>query len=145
MRPHMAVVLGVLLLCLSAAASASAVTRNAAPGGSPSEVNCTTTPCTLKHVLEDVVTTNDEVVVAPGTHDLTSTGLRLKNNVTGVNIHGQDGQPRPRVTSTGSLYTFGSCTTTCVNDGLTLRHLAIDNQGTGGALSIFGGAGGNPV
>ena len=133
------------LVCLFAAAPASAAVRNAVPGGSTTDLNCTSTPCTLKHLLEDVVTTNDEVIVAPGTHDVGSMGLHLKNNVTSVNIHGQDGQPRPRVTATATVFVFGSCFTTCVNDGMTLRHLAIDNQGTGGGLALFGGAGANPV
>src|SRR6185503_7377251 len=101
--------------------------------------------CSLKHVLETVVATGDEVIVTPGTHDVPITGVHIKNNVTAVNIHGQDGQPRPRVTATSSGFVIASCfASSCVNDGMTLRRLAIDNQGTGGGLTFFGGAGTSP-
>src|SRR5690242_70425 len=113
-KPRIAAVLGAMLVCLGAAAPADAAfTRFAVPGGSTGSATCTSTGdnCSLKHVLETVVATGDEVVVMPGTHDVGSMGVHLKGTVTAVNIHGQDGQPRPRVTSTGTGPTFGSCFT----------------------------------
>src|SRR4051794_20338730 len=105
MRPRLVAVLAAWLVAAGAVApAADAMTRIAVPGGSGSSSTCLSASdaCSLKHVLETVVVSNDEVVVLPGTHDVGSMGARLKNNVTGLSVHGQDGQARPRVTSTGS-------------------------------------------
>ena len=90
--------------------------------------------------------TGDEVTVTPGTHDVGPNGVIVKNFVTSLNIHGQDGQPRPRIVATSTNFTFSTCAlSSCVGDGTILRHLAVENQGTGGALAFFGGGLANPI
>jgi hypothetical protein len=140
----------VATLCfLGAAAPARAAsTRYAVPGGSASDANCTSTGanCSLAHVLQDVVQAGDEVIVTPGTHDVGSMGAYIKTGATPLNIHGQDGQPRPRVTATSTGFVLRMCVvTTCAREGTIVRYLAIENLGTGGALGFFGGAVGSPV
>ena len=89
--------------------------------------------------------TGDEVIVTPGTHDVGPRGVIVKNFVTSLNIHGQDGQPRPRIVATSTNFTLSTCAlSSCVGNGTVLRHLAVENQGTGGALAFFGGVAANP-
>src|SRR3954470_20429546 len=102
--PRIAAVFGAVLVCLVAAGPAGATIRFAVPAGGPGDGNCLSTGanCSLKTVLENVVGTGDEVVVMPGTHDASSAGIYVKNGISGLNVHGQDGQPRPRVTATAA-------------------------------------------
>jgi len=102
--------------------------------------------CSLKHVLEDVVQTGDEVIVMPGVHDADTDRFFVRSGVTSLNIHGQDGQLRPRITANSSLFVFSTCVVEpCVGNGTVLRHLAIDNTGTGGALAVWGAAAGSTL
>ena len=90
--------------------------------------------------------TGDVVIVTPGTHDVGASGVYVKNGVTSLNIHGQDGQPRPRIVATSSSFTLSTCVlSSCVGDGTVLRDLAVENLGTGGALYLVGGAAANPL
>jgi hypothetical protein len=95
--PVLAVV-GVLLLAPPASA---ATVRYASPTGDNATSNCTATepPCSLRRAIETVAGPGDEVVVTPGTYNLTAQ-LNVGQN---VYIHGQDGQPRPRVVSTAPI------------------------------------------
>jgi hypothetical protein len=137
-----------MLVCLGAAAPAKAVPRFAVPGGNSAGASCMNPGdnCSLEHVLETVVQTGDEVIVTPGTYDLVSNVVTVKSGTSSLNIHGQDGQPRPRVTTTSGQATFAMCAlSSCPGNGTTLRRLAIDNQGTGGGLVVWGGAVGTPL
>jgi hypothetical protein len=140
--------LAAALVFLGAAGPASATTRFAVPGGTAGDSSCTSTGanCSLAHVLQDVVLTGDEVIVTPGTHDVGSNGVSVKSGVTTLNIHGEEGQPRPRIVATSMFFTFSTCpVSTCAGDGTVLRHLAIENQGSGLALAVFGGGLANPI
>jgi hypothetical protein len=139
---------GLVLLSVPGQALGAA-TRYAVPDGVGIGMTCTSPSdaCSLKHVLEDVVQTGDEVIVIPGVHDPGANGLFVKSGVSSLNIHGQDGQPRPDIRATTSgAFVFSTCPiSTCAGDGTVLRHLAIENLGTGGALVVHGGAVGSPL
>lgn len=140
--------LAVGLLSLGLSAQALAATRFAVPGGLTTDSSCTTVGagCSLRHVLEDVVLSGDEVVVMPGVHDSGTNGFVIKSGVTGLNVHGQDGQPRPRLTANGDSFTFNSCVVgTCSGNGMVLRHLAIDHTGARGALAVYGAGPGSTM
>jgi hypothetical protein len=89
-----------ILLAVPSTASA-AVVRHASPDGVNAGSTCTAAepPCSLRRAIETVAGPGDEVVVAPGTYNLTAP-LNVGQN---VYIHGQDGQPRPRVVSTAPV------------------------------------------
>ena len=111
-------------------------------------MNCTSPgdSCPLRHVLENVVQTGDEVVVMPGVHDSGTNGFAIKSGVSAVNIHGQDGQPRPRITASRDFFAFNTCVAgACSGNGTVLRHLAIDNSGAGGALAVYGAGPGSTM
>lgn len=144
---RIALLLVATLAFLGVAGQASAATRFAVPGGTTIDASCTTAGagCSLAHVLQDVVQTGDVVIVMAGTHDVGPSGVIVKNGVTSLNIHGQDGQPRPRIVATSTNFTLSTCAlSSCVGNGTVLRHLAVENLGTGGALAFFGGVAANP-
>jgi hypothetical protein len=91
-------VVGVLLLAPPAWAGTA---RYASPAGDDATSNCTAAepPCSLRRAVETVAGPGDEVVAAPGTYNLTAQ-LNVGQD---VYIHGQDGQPRPRVVSTAPI------------------------------------------
>jgi hypothetical protein len=136
-----------MLVLFGAVTEASATIRFAVPGGTSSSATCTTTgdDCSLRHVFEDVILTADEVVVLPGTHDLGSSGVVVRTGSNSVNIHGQDGQPRPTITANTSFFVFSLCQSSCPADLSTIRRLRIQNTGAGSALFFYGGTVGNPV
>jgi hypothetical protein len=136
-----------ILLCLVGAPPAAATVRYAVPGGSSGGATCTSPgdQCSLRHVLEDVILTADEVVVMPGTHDVGSNTLYVRTGSNSVNIHGEAGQPRPTITGTVNGFVFSLCLSTCPADLSVIRHLKIQNLGVGGALFVYGGSIGNPV
>ncbi len=85
------------VLFLLVAPSASAVVRHASPTGDASSSGCTDAepPCTLKRAVETVANPGDEVILASGTYDVTSSvGVNKA-----IDVHGAAGQPLPRVTS----------------------------------------------
>lgn len=136
-----------LVLLTAPGPALGASTRFAVPGGSTTDATClsASASCSLKHVLEDVVQTGDEVVVIPGVHDAGSNGLFIKSGVTGLNIHGQAAQPRPMIRTSSSFFVFRTCpVSSCSGDDMVLRHLAIQNLGSGGALTFHAGDVGKP-
>jgi hypothetical protein len=140
----------VLAACLGAAGQAQAVTRYAVPGGTAGDAMCLSPAagCSLNEVLENVIATGDEVVVTPGNYDLGTQGVYMKSGPTSVNVHGEDGQPRPTIFSTPTIggTTFATCpNTSCAGDGKVLRHLRIENRGNGSALYFVGGTPADPL
>src|SRR3954447_5754085 len=126
-----------LTLVLVGASQAMATVRYAVPGGNTSDPNCfaKSSNCSGQHAL-DVALANDEVVFATGTYDTGSAGL-VKNANVPQDIHGEDGQPPPRIISTSS-YTFRSCV--CVyEDDTSISHMTFENHGTGIAFFFVGG------
>ncbi len=138
----------VLLVVLGVAGQARATTRYAVPGGTTGDAMCQSpgANCSLTEVLENVVVTGDEVIVTPGEHDVGTMGVYIRSSALSVNVHGQDGQPRPRIFSNGGT-TFSTCnpSTSCAGDGKTIRHLAIENRGAGSALFFVGGTPADPL
>jgi hypothetical protein len=92
-RRGVPLVLALGLLGFSAP-SALAAQRYAAPAGAGSE--CTQAkPCSIEEAVGNAES-NDEVIVAPGTYTLAAE-LKTPAGRTGVDIHGQAGQPAPRL------------------------------------------------
>src|SRR5215216_541672 len=143
----LAALVAAMLVFFGAAAQASATVRFAVPGGSGADGSCTSTDadCSLGYVLENVILTADEVIVMPGTHALGSNGVVVRTGSNSVNIHGQGGRPRPTIMANTSGFVFSLCANSCPADLSTLRHLRIENVGTGSGLFFFGGTAGNPV
>jgi len=105
--------LTVLGALLAAAPGASAATqRYASPTGSGTACSAAS-PCSITEAVKPDYT-DDEVIVAPGDYPLT----RL--SVTGLNVHGVAGQPRPRLLFNPAL------TPAMQAAGSTLRYLEID-------------------
>src|SRR5438874_1899199 len=140
---RLAGLLVVVVLCLVGASQAMATVRYAVPGGDASDPNCfaKTSNCSGQHAL-DVAQANDEVIFATGTYDTGSAGLAQNGNV-GVDIHGEDAQPPPRIIANSSGYTFGGCF--CLEDDTSISHMTFENHGTGGALAFIGGSPGHPI
>ncbi|MET0510584.1 MAG: choice-of-anchor Q domain-containing protein [Thermoleophilaceae bacterium] len=91
-----------ILLAVPSTASA-AVIRHASPDGVDTVSTCTDgeQPCSLKRAVETVATNGDEVVLAPGVYSPPSTVNISKP----IFVHGQDGQPAPRVVrSAGQVF-----------------------------------------
>src|SRR4051812_8065733 len=118
-----------MAVVFAGAASASAAQRYAGPNGSASPTCPKATPCDLRTAIE-MANANDEVIVLHG--DYGSAGSPLpggKIAKTGpVTIHGEAGQPRPRI--------FGSPASDegvlQVTDG-TVRHLELQARPPSGS------------
>lgn len=89
-------VLGTLVVSLVLAAPAGAAVRYA--GASGAGTGCSNfAPCSLKTAVEGAAD-NDEIIVKSGSYAI-SGGID-GNTKSGLEIHGQDGQPRPDITIT---------------------------------------------
>jgi len=119
-------------------AEAASTSRYAGVGGSTADPSCTDSahPCDLEHAIVSVANAGDDVTVEPGTYTLLF-DLHVPRSLI---IHGQDGQPRPRLL-------VGS-----VNDSVdaasVLRYLDIElsggfffGLGTAEQLIVSGGSG----
>ena len=86
-----------ILLAVPSTASAGVI-RHASPDGMDTASTCTDgeQPCSLKRAVETVAMNGDEVVLAPGVYNPPSTVAISKP----LTVHGQDGQPAPRVVRT---------------------------------------------
>jgi hypothetical protein len=140
---RLAGVLVALTLMLVGASQAMATARYAVPGGDASDPNCfaKTSNCSGQHAL-DVALTGDEVIFATGTYDTGSAGLTQNSNP-GQDVHGEDGQPPPRIIATNGGWTFFACF--CSNNDGSFSHMTFENHGTGGALFVVGGGAGHAV
>ena len=136
-----------MLAFLGVVSQASATVRYAVPDGVGGDGICAGpgAGCSLRYVLENVILTADEVIVMPGTHDLGSNGVTVRTGSNSVNIHGAAGEPRPTVKAETAGFVFNLCQNTCPADLSTIRHLRIENTGSGSALFFFGGSAGTPV
>ena len=118
LRKFTVVLIAVGLGSAVGAAAASAATVYATPSPDATH-DCTQAhPCAIEQAV--AAGPNSEVIILPGTYSV-STNLFAGNT---VDIHGVDGQPRPRVVSTygfGALELFGA--------DATLRHLEIQTTG----------------
>lgn len=83
-----------VLASLGAPGAAQAAQRYAAPSGSGAE--CTqAVPCSIEEAVGKAES-DDEVIVAPGTYTLAAE-LKTPAGKTGIEVHGQVGQPAPRL------------------------------------------------
>ena len=120
-------VITALLIFFAMSAQAGATTRYAVPGGGSSDGTCLSPAagCSLRHVLEDVILTADEVAVMPGTHDLGANGVTVRTGSNSVNIHGADGQARPTITADAIGGVFSLCMDTCPADSCVQTGVAL--------------------
>jgi hypothetical protein len=86
-------------------------------------------PCDIQVAVETVAQSGDEVVVLPGDYMETDT-LTVS---AGIDLHGEVGQPRPRIVSTASEALFVIPAAARVSD------LSIEHTGSASALSASGG------
>jgi hypothetical protein len=132
--------LGFAVIVLAATASSAVATvRYASTGGastgdctSPNPADPTNPPCDLKRAVETVAVASDEVIVAPGNHDLGSNTLDVNK---AINVHGQDGVARPVILSSNN--SFGVLVR---NAGAVFRRLEVDYTGALEALDVSSGA-----
>jgi hypothetical protein len=130
-RLAIGVAIALIVLALPAT-SLGQTTRYASTSGSGTA--CTEmNPCSLDTAVEDPsVTSGDEVIVAPGTYtDLASDSLVVDDS---INLHGENGAPRPVVSETATATTlFGP-------QGFTLHDMEFFNAGDGAAVVLGGPA-----
>src|SRR3954454_8723015 len=124
-RTRLAVVMTALVVGGLAGACPAGAARYAGPSGSGA--TCTeAAPCDYETAIEGAPA-GDEVILLPG--DYGSAAAPLSNTVStstaNLNVHGQDGQPRPRIFSSAgfSLALYG---------GGQVRDIEIDNSNANG-------------
>jgi uncharacterized protein YkwD len=120
------------IAALAAAAPASAAIRYAVPDGGPSgESACpdVAANCSLDAAVEEALA-GDEVIVTPGTYALVTGTIFVP---AGVAVHGEAGQPRPLVTSSGELIFSVDGT---ASDRSSLRHIAVDGDAATGVAAV---------
>ncbi len=123
--------LGTLAMAVSlvAPAGASAVLRYAEPGVGGSNPACPQSdPCDLEEAVE-MAAAGDEIVILSGTYSMTDP---LSIGGVGTVVHGEEGQPRPLLQTSG--FTGVSMGTT----SSILRDLRIEHTGSGRGLSTIG-------
>ncbi len=122
-------------LCLAAPVAASAATRYAEPNGDGPEPCLLADPCELTDAVEGHVAANvvngDEIVLLPGDYSTTDAVAPDDPN---LKVHGQAGQPRPRIHTTAWAGVFLGIA------GVQVSHLEIDQTGDAGGLVSNSGA-----
>lgn len=127
-------------LAFAAAASASATTRFAAPGGTGANPCANPAqPCSIFTAAdrEGNVTAGDEVVLAPGEYSAMAGDFGPNGFVSleeGISVHGAADQPRPLI----KRDTSGLAALT-VNAGDTVSHIEVENTAAFTGIEIQGG------
>src|SRR4051794_8388918 len=115
-------IIGVLVMFLAVAASASAATRYAEPNGNGPEPCDLSDPCSLQAAVEaPAVIDGDEVILLPGTYAETD---ELDDNSDAIDMHGQAGAPRPTIMSSAAVALFSN------DPGTVIHHLNIEASGS---------------
>jgi len=129
MKPGWAVAPALAIgLVVSTVPAATATTRYATPGGSASDPNCDAGhPCSIEQAINAVAQDGDEVVVAPGNY-ATPTTLLWSGKM--LNVHGQDGQPRPNVIAPFAVVSMQTAT------GSTVRHMRLEGTSAQATLNV---------
>ena len=124
--------LAVALLGVTAPAAA-ATTRYAEPNGNGIQPCAQADPCDIQTAIEgNTAADNDEVIVLPGDYTIGGTAGDTLVVANKLNIHGQAGQPRPRLlTAAPDGLRLGAGGTDSTIAGLTIEH-----TGTGTALLL---------
>jgi hypothetical protein len=130
--------LGSLALALVLPAAAAAATRYASPTGTNTTDCPVSDPCDLPKAMNGATTVdNDEVIVLPGTYSLNGLNDVIDDSIT---LHGQAGQPVPRIQSSGGSEVLD------LEDAVTVQRLWIDQTNVGGGNGIYiGGLGGGSL
>ena len=111
----------VVLLALALPARAAALAVAPAPAN-PTSACAAGNPCSLDHALQ-IASSGDEIVIPPGAYSLT-----YQRNLSGVNVHGIDGQPPPEVVESNNAYF-------ALSSGQ-LRHVGILQTSGGGSSTV---------
>jgi hypothetical protein len=120
--------LAFVAMLLAAPGVASAAVRYAEPGGDGPEPCLATDPCGLEAAVESMsVTDVDEVVLTPGDYNLAANDLEITDD---IELHGEDGQPRPRILSSAAS---SAVRTNGTADAL-IRDVEIVHSGGGAGL-----------
>ncbi|MGH2993771.1 MAG: choice-of-anchor Q domain-containing protein [Solirubrobacterales bacterium] len=107
---------------------AEAVVRYAEPTGGATSGQCPeSNPCTIVFAVETAAQPNDEVVVMPGTYVLSN---EVEVMDTGLDLHGQAGQPRPLITSSALQHGLN------VTEPATVRDLRVDFSGGAAGVNL---------
>jgi Ca2+-binding RTX toxin-like protein len=120
---------GALALALVLPAAAAAATRYASPTGTNTADCLISAPCDLPNAMNGASTAdNDDVIVLPGTYSLDGSNDVIDDSIT---VHGQAGQPLPRIQSSGGSEVLD------LEDAVTVRRLWIDQTNSGGGNGIY--------
>jgi hypothetical protein len=125
-----ALVVGALVAQAGLASPAHAAgPRYASPTGTSAQ-NCLTaaTACNIEKAFSGSTSSNDEIILAPGTY---TTATVLSRTQTGINVHGIPGQPRP------VLVTVASPGLSLTGAGSKVSDLAIQHSGGLWGLNVF--------
>ena len=124
----------VALILAAAPAAAAAAPRYASPTGSNTADCPLSDPCDLPNAMNGASTADgDEVIVTPGTYTLSASNDVIDDSIT---VHGQAGQPMPRIQSSGGSEVLD------LEDAVTVRRLWIDQPNIGGGNGIYIGSSG---
>ncbi len=135
-RRSAVVAAGAVVAALLAAASAQAAVRYASPSGLGSGT-CSTpaNACDLDTAVEDPSVNNgDEVVLAVGTYHPVESGGNALHPSKKITIRGVQGPEFPEI------HSAASSSTVSLEDGSTLRDVAVSNTGTGSGVFASSGA-----
>jgi hypothetical protein len=121
-----------LVVALACASPALGAQRYAEPGGDGPEPCDQSDPCDIQDVVENGgVQDGDEVILLPGDYAVGSDQIDVDDD---IEVHGQDGQPRPRIMTSAA-------TGVLVNNapGAVVRHLEIEQSapGSGTFVALF--------
>jgi Ca2+-binding RTX toxin-like protein len=124
-RTRLAVAMTALVLGGLACACPAGAVRYAGPSGAGATCS-EAAPCDYETAIEGAPA-GDEVILLPGDYGSSATPLSntVSTSTANLNVHGQDGQPRPRIFSSAvfSLALYG---------GGQVRDIEIDNSSAGG-------------
>ncbi len=130
-----------LVAALALPASASAVTRYAAPGGTALAADCVTPiapPCSISEAAEGTgVSNGDEVMIASGAYSDTAgdLGADVVNPVAQIHLHGDPNEPRPVITM-NTNFSFGAF---FISDGQKLSHIRLETDVADYGFTAIGG------
>jgi hypothetical protein len=115
---------------LALPATAPAAIRHAEPGGDGANPCNLSDPCGIQRAVEGDapadVQDGDEVILLPGDYMVGGDEI---DAVDMIDVHGQAGQPPPRIVSSASTAVF-------TNDGASFRHLEIEHSGAVAGLFL---------
>ncbi len=113
-------------------ATSLALVRYTSPAGSLSDAACNvSTPCEIHHAIQTVALPNDEVIVLPGDYAISSSITVSK----ALDIHGADGQRRPRLTGSLAPYLLH----VIASGSVAIRHVEVEQDaGDSSAIDVGG-------